>query len=164
MEEEKGKSAISMVLSVAATIFIFVSGSVLALQVVEKMKNRQWVAARREELAKKKGCGMWRSDKVVEEGDVRHAVAAMEDSGVVEAREEEDGGRRRGCLDLRHGGAMMMAMTAHGLMEAERRLGFHWVEDDAHVLGLRWRVLIGSLVSARISGVTSFEWFNLLVV
>ncbi|KOM43493.1 hypothetical protein LR48_Vigan05g109700 [Vigna angularis] len=55
-------------------------------------------------------------------------------------------------------------LTAHGLTEAERRLGFQWVEDDAHVLGLRWRVLIDSVVSARISGVASSEWFNLLVV
>ncbi|KOM45661.1 hypothetical protein LR48_Vigan06g096700 [Vigna angularis] len=55
-------------------------------------------------------------------------------------------------------------LTAHGLAEAERRLGFQWVEDDAHVLGLRWRILIGSLVSARISDVASSEWFNLLVV
>ncbi|KOM45548.1 hypothetical protein LR48_Vigan06g085400 [Vigna angularis] len=84
--------------------------------------------------------------------------------GCREAREEEDGGWRRGCLDLRRGGAMMMAAMTHGLAEAEWRLGFQWVEDDAHVLGLRWRVLIGSLVSARISGVASSEWFNLLVV
>ncbi|KOM48245.1 hypothetical protein LR48_Vigan07g194900 [Vigna angularis] len=70
--------------------------------------------------------------------------------------------------DARRSGA---AAVDDGTAEAERRLTalaarvfVEKVEDDAHGSGLRWRVLTGSLVSARISDVASSEWFNLLVV
>ncbi|KOM45650.1 hypothetical protein LR48_Vigan06g095600 [Vigna angularis] len=54
---------------------------------------------------------------------------------------------RRGWLNLRRGGGTAVM----------------WVEDDAHVLGLRWRVLIGSLVSVRINDVATSQWSDLCV-
>ncbi|KOM37666.1 hypothetical protein LR48_Vigan03g104800 [Vigna angularis] len=91
------------------------------------------------------GDGGFRAEEVVVTVEAREAVVLF---GSAAWWRDDD--RRRLWMVRRW-------LTAHALAEAERRRGFQWVEDDAHVSGLRWRVLIGSLVSARISDVASSE-------